>query len=230
MASELIRVAGAGARIGIATGRGVSVRRDLQNRLPHALWPVVLVGYYNGAEIASLDDDGAPNGSRTVCDALRPLADALRCQPAIANCARQEDRAFQITLEATRAMPGSRLWNLAHEAILTTGVHDVTVMSSSHSVDIVAPGVSKLNVVRRLRETVGDEPILAIGDRGRWPGNDHELLSGPFALGVDEINFDPATCWHLGKPGQRGPAVTIEYLSALEVQDGRLKFIAEALQ
>ena len=230
MVSALIRVAGAGAHIGIATGRGASVRRDLQNRLPRALWPLVLVGYYNGADIASLDDNDAPNGSRHVCDALQPLAEALRCQPAIANCARQEDRTFQITLEATRAMPGSRLWNLAHEAILTTGVPDVTVTSSSHSVDIVAPGVSKLNVVRRLRETLGDEPILAIGDRGRWPGNDHELLSEPFALGVDEINVDPATCWHLGKPGQRGPAVTIEYLSALEAQDGRMKFIAEALQ
>lgn len=230
MVSELVRVAGAGARIGIATGRGASVRRDLQTRLPRALWPLVLVGYYNGAEIAPLDDEGAPNGSRSVCDALRPLADALRCRPEISNCARQEDRPFQITLEAVRAMSGKWLWDLAHEAILTTGAHDVTVMSSSHSVDIVAPGVSKLNVVRRLRETVGDEPILAIGDRGRWPGNDHALLSGPFALGVDEINVDPATCWHLGKPGQRGPTVTLEYLAALEVQDARMKFTAEALR
>ena len=228
--SELIRIAGAGARIGIATGRGASVRRDLQKRLPRTLWPLVLIGYYNGAEIASLDDDGAPNGSRNVCDALQPLADALRCQPALSNCARQEDRVFQITLEATRAMPENRLWDLANETILTTGVHDVTVMSSSHSVDIVAAGVSKLNVVRRLRETVGDEPILPIGDHGRWPGNDHELLSEPFALGVDEINVDPSTCWHLGKPGQRGPTVTLEYLSALEVQDARVKFTAEALR
>ena len=230
MVSELVRVAGAGARIGIATGRGASVRRDLQKRLPRDLWPLVLVGYYNGAEIASLDDDGAPNGSGNVCDVLQPLADALRCQPVLSNCARQEDRAFQITLEATRTMPGKRLWDLAHEAILTTGVHDVTVMSSSHSVDILAAGVSKLNVVRQLRETVGEEPILAIGDRGRWPGNDHELLSEPFALGVDEINVDPSTCWHLGKPGQRGPTVTLEYLSALEVQNARVKFTAEALR
>lgn len=230
MVFELVRIAGAGARIGIATGRGASVRRDLQKRLPRALWPVVLVGYYNGAEITSLEDDGAPNGSRSVCDALQPLADALRCQPALSSCARQEDRPFQITLEATRAIPAKRLWDLAHEAILKTGVHDVTVMSSSHSVDIVAAGVSKLNVVRRLRETVRAEPILAIGDRGRWPGNDHELLSEPFALGVDEINVEPSTCWHLGKPGQRGPTVTLEYLSALEVQDACVKFTAEALQ
>ena len=42
------------------------------------------------------------------------------------------------------------------------------------------------------------------------------MLSVPFALGVDEINVDSATCWHLGEPGQRGPTVTLEYLSALE--------------
>ena len=111
-----------------------------------------------------------------------------------------------------------------------TGVTDVGVTRSGHSVDIVATGVSKLNVVQRLRETIGEAPILVIGDRGRWPGNDHELLSERFALGVDEISVDPATCWHLGEPGQRGPAVTLEYLTALEVHDGRLKFKAGSLQ
>ena len=230
MASELARLAEAGAHIGIATGRGKSVRCDLQECLPRTLWPLILVGYYNGAEVASLDDDGAPDGSENVHAALRPLADALRRQPDLSECARQEDRPSQITLEATRVMPVSRLWDLARQVIRTTDVHDVAITCSSHSVDIVAAGVSKLNVVRRLRETVGDEPILAIGDRGRWPGNDHELLGEPFALGVDEISVDPATCWHLGKPGQRGPAVTLEYLSTLEAQDGRLRLAAGSLQ
>ena len=230
MVSELARLAEAGAHIGIATGRGKSVRCDLQECLPRTLWPLILVGYYNGAEVASLDDDGAPDGSENVHAALRPLADALRRQPDLSECARQEDRPSQITLEATRVMPVSRLWDLARQVIRTTDIHDAAVTCSSHSVDIVAAGVSKLNVVRRLRETVGDEPILAIGDRGRWPGNDHELLGEPFALGVDEISVDPATCWHLGKPGQRGPAVTREYLSALEAQEGRLRFAPGSLQ
>ncbi len=229
-ASELARLAEAGAHIGIATGRGKSVRCDLQERLPPVLWPLVLVGYYNGAEVASLDDDGAPDGSKNVHDALRPLADALRRQPDLSECARQEDRPSQITLEATRVMPVSRLRDLACQVIRTTDVHDLAVTCSSHSVDIVAAGVSKLNVVRRLRETVGGEPILAIGDRGRWPGNDHELLSESFALGVDEISADPATCWHLGKPGQRGPMVTLEYLSALEAHNNRLRFAAGSLK
>ena len=230
MASELARLAEAGAHIGIATGRGKSVRCDLRECLPRALWPFVLVGYYNGAEVASLDDDGVPDGSENVCADLQPLADALRRHPGLSECARQENRPFQITLMAAHVMPVSRLWDLARQVIRTIGVHDVAVTCSSHSVDIVAAGVSKLNVVRRLRETVGDEHVLAIGDRGRCPGNDHELLSEPFALGVDEISADPATCWHLGEPGQRGPTVTLEYLSALEAQNGRLRFAAGSLQ
>ena len=230
MVSELARLAEAGAHIGIATGRGKSVRCDLQECLPRALWPLVLVGYYNGAEVASLDDDGVPDGSENVSADLQPLADALRRHPGLSESARQEDRPFQITLKAAHVMPVSRLWDLARQVIRTIGVRDVAVTCSSHSVDIVAAGVSKLNVVRRLRETVGDEPVLAIGDRGRCPGNDHELLSEPFALGVDEISADPATCWHLGEPGQRGPTVTLEYLSALEAQNGRLRFAAGSLQ
>ena len=227
---QLTRLAEAGAHIGIATGRGGSVRRDLQQRLPRKLWPLILVGYYNGAEVAALDDNSIPDGSENVCDNLRELADALRRQPELAKLAHQDNRPFQITIQATSVMPVTRLWDLAHQVILTTGVHEVTLTSSSHSVDILAADVSKLNVVRRLREAVGDEPILAIGDRGRWPGNDHELLSEPLALGVDEISTDPATCWHLGKPGQRGTTVTLEYLSALEVQNSRLKCVAGSLQ
>ena len=230
MAAELARLAGAGVRVAIATGRGKSVRRDLQHCLPRDLWPLVLVGYYNGAEIALLDDDNAPDGSEHVCAPLRPLGEALRGHPELSKSVCQEDRPFQITLEATRAMPDGRLWDLVQHVIRLTGADDVGVTRSGHSVDVVAAGVTKLNVVRRLREMVGDAPILAIGDRGRWPGNDHELLSVQFALGVDEIGGDPTTCWHLGEPGQRGPTVTLDYLSSLEAHDGLVRFAAGSLR
>jgi fructoselysine-6-P-deglycase FrlB-like protein len=221
---QLTRVARAGACLAIATGRGASVRRDLQARLPREVWPCILVGYYNGAEIASLNDDGAPDGSATACAALAPLADALRSQPELAHLAHLTERRYQITLEPARIMPESRLWDLAHQVILMTGITGMSVTRSSHSVDIIANGVSKLNVLHRVREQVGSSAVLAIGDRGRWPGNDYELLREPFALGVDEISVDPATCWNLAAQGQRGPKVTLEYLSSLEVCDGLLRF------
>lgn len=229
MSAELVRLAEAGVRIAVATGRGRSVRHDLQRILPRPLWSQILIGYYNGAEVAPLDDDEAPNGAETSYASLQPLVDALRSHPELAKCARQENRPFQITLEALRVMPESRLWDLAQQVILLADAKGVTVTRSSHSIDIVAAGVSKQNVVRRLRETVGTSDILAIGDRGRWPGNDYELLREPFALSVDEISVDPATCWHLGEPGQRGPAVTLGYLSALKVDGGHLRFGEGAL-
>ena len=230
IAAELARLAEGGARVAVATGRGKSVRHDLQCRLPRKLWPLVLVGYYNGAEVASLDDDGAPEGSKIARAALRSLSEALQGNPELSTSVRQEDRPFQITLQPTRAMPEGRLWDLVQHVIRLIGANDVGVTRSGHSVDIVAAGVSKLNVVQRLREEIGSAPILVIGDRGRWPGNDHELLSEPFALGVDEISVDPTTCWHLGEPGQRGPTVTLEYLTVLKAHDDRVEFETDSLQ
>ncbi|WP_247519828.1 sucrose-6-phosphate hydrolase [Bradyrhizobium sp. 190] len=229
MSAQLERIAAAGIWVAIATGRGASVRRDLRARIPKTLWDRILVGYYNGAEIALLNDDDAPDGSEGTCAALAPLAAALRNQPELAQLARQTERRYQITLEGTRVMPESRLWDLARQVIIMTGTADVTVTRSSHSVDIVAAGVSKLSVVTQLRNLVGTAPVLAIGDRGRWPGNDYELLRGPYALGVDEISVDPSTCWNLAEPGQRGPAATLEYLSSLEARDGILHFAEGAL-
>ena len=230
MVAELVRLAKAGTHVALATGRGQSVRRDLQYRLPRAIWPLVLVGYYNGAEVAALDDDNAPNGSANVCAALQPLSQALRRHPELAKSVHQEDRLLQITLQATRAMPPGRLWDLVLHVTRVAGANNLGVTRSGHSVDVLAAGVSKLNVVRRLREVVGDAPVLTIGDRGRWPGNDHELLREPLALGVDEISVDPETCWHLGRPGQRGPTVTLDYLAALETHDGRARFAAGSLR
>lgn len=227
---ELIRLLEAGAHLAIATGRGVSVSRDLRKRLPKPLWPRVLVGYYNGAEVATLDDDAAPDRTDTTCEELAPLADALRAQPELAEAANQTYRRFQITLQAKRTMPENRLWDLAHQVLLLTGRTDATITRSSHSIDILAPGVSKLNVLARLRELIGEAPVLTIGDRGRWPGNDYELLREEFALSVDEISVDPSTCWNLARSGQRGVAVTLDYLGALKAEGGRLRFGRKALQ
>ncbi|MGR4866725.1 HAD hydrolase family protein [Caulobacter sp. LARHSG274] len=222
--AELSRLSEAGAQIAIATGRGGSVRRDLQAVLPERLWPNFLVGYYNGAEIAALDVDDAPDATSSVCEALVPLAAALRAQPELALSADQTDRPYQITLEARRPLPENRLWDLAKQVIIMTGDQGARVTRSSHSVDIVAPGVSKRSVLDRLRAVSGPGPYLTIGDRGRWPGNDYELLHEAHALSVDEVSLNPETCWNLAPPGQRGIEVTLDYLRRLTPIDGRLRF------
>jgi hypothetical protein len=132
-------------------------------------------------------------------------------------------------LEARPGLSESRLWDLTHEVLLTEGIRNVIVTRSSHSIDIVPEHVSKANVVAAIRSQIDDGAVLAMGDRGRWPGNDYALLREPFALSVDEISVDPTTCWNLGQPGQRGLQVTLEYMNALELCEGGVRFKADAL-
>ena len=230
MVSELVRLLEAGIYLGIATGRGKSVRNALRKSLPEPLWPLVFVGYYNGAEVAVLCNDSIPDGVSEPCDELASLADALRTQPEITEIAEQTDRQFQITLEAKHTIQSNRLWDLTQQTVLLSKCSNVTITRSSHSIDITAPGVSKLNVLTRLRKCVGDKGILRIGDQGRWPGNDYELLQDKFALSVAQTNVDPETCWNLGPRGQRGEVVTLNYLRALQEWKGEVRFRRRALR
>lgn len=220
---ELIRILEAGLLVGIATGRGKSVRKDLRICIPPQYWKRVLVGYYNCADIAPLGDETRPDGSHATCPELAAVADALRRNQELAEIANQEDRPKQITLEMKVPVPEDRLWHIAAETIRAIGANNVAIFRSSHSIDVLAPGVSKVALIRCLQSLEGEEAegdILRIGDRGRWPGNDFELLLDRYALSVDEVSTDPESCWDLAPRGYRGVQATLHYLSALHV-DGR---------
>lgn len=220
-----------GVTLGVATGRGKSVRMELRRSLAKKHWPNVLVGYYNGAEIAPLDMDDCPDGRDGCAEVLHALAGRLAADPELRVSARQTNRQMQITLEPEFPLPDSRLWDLAQQVLLRGNYPGVTVTRSSHSVDILAPGVSKLTVLERLRERLGkDVAVLTIGDRGKWPGNDFTLLATPFALSVDETSVDLDSGWNLGAPGQRGISVTCEYLASLRLGVKGARFAKEALQ
>jgi hydroxymethylpyrimidine pyrophosphatase-like HAD family hydrolase/fructoselysine-6-P-deglycase FrlB-like protein len=226
---ELTRLLKSGIMLAVATGRGASARRDLRAKIPEKLWKRMLVGYYNGAEVSGLDGDDIPDGSSGTCDELCVLAAALRSQPELADAAIQTDRKYQITLEAKPGIAESRLWDIAQQVVRATRSGYVGVTRSSHSIDIVAIGTSKLAVLSRLRSHVGEAPILTIGDRGRWPGNDYELLQEKFSLSVDETSVDPESCWNLASAGQRGIAATLEYLHGLKSSSGAARFTEKVL-
>lgn len=225
IAREIVRILRTGALVGIATGRGASVKRDLRTIVPPELWLSILVGYYNGSELGTVADEKIPDGAASPGDELASVSAALRGQSELADIADQTDRRCQITLQARRPTTENRLWDLAQQTVLLMKKPNVTITRSSHSIDIVAAGTSKLNVLNRLRANSRTHvPLLTIGDRGRWPGNDFELLSEPFSLGVDELNADPTTCWNLAPRGQRGIAATLGYLRSLRSFDGGLRF------
>src|SRR6185295_15542159 len=59
-----------GIVVGVATGRGRSVRKDLRQVISQNFWSETIIGYHNGAEIGSLDDDRLPNREHSVDPAV----------------------------------------------------------------------------------------------------------------------------------------------------------------
>lgn len=218
MLEELLRLLGTGVPLGIATGRGQSVRRVFQDAIPQRFWPQMVIGYYNGAEVSTLGDDDTPDQNQEPSVLLREVADRLLDDPELAAEAQQEHRRHQLTVTSRRPMREERLWEVV-QTVVRDAAPNISVLRSSHSIDVLDSAASKLNVVSRLQTIAGTDSILAIGDRGRWPGNDYELLSLPLALSVDQAPTSRKTAWNLGSPGQRGPAVTLEYLRSLHRDD-----------
>ena len=140
---QLRRLLEAGVAIGIATGRGKSVRAALQGGLAEELWPRVFIGYYNGAECARLDDGACPDADAPPCAALAPVARRLEADPYVRQHASCSCRQWQITVTPTSPITVPSIWDIVQHAVAATAQAGVKVVRSSHSMDVLAPGVSK---------------------------------------------------------------------------------------
>jgi fructoselysine-6-P-deglycase FrlB-like protein len=227
---QLTRLLRAGALLSIATGRGKSVRQALRECIPRKLWERVIVGYYNGGDIGMLHDDARPDGTEQVSGALKPVEELLKRHTLLLQLAGCEWRLPQIKVEPKTGSVAEAVWRLLQQLVYGLAIPDVMVVRSSHSMDVLAPGVSKRGVLDRVAEMLESEKpsaVLCIGDRGQWPGNDFSLLDGPYALSVDEVSEDPGSCWNLAPPGHRGVQATLDYLRRLRPGPAGLRMAVE---
>jgi len=212
---HLTRLLRTGIVLGIATGRGKSVREDLQKALPKRLWRNVYVGYYNGADVANLRDDGHPDSSRKPSESLRAVAEAISNHQIISGVATCEPRWAQVSVQPKSAASLELLWRILQQL---AQAHGLKAVRSNHSIDLIRQDVSKLSLLDRLKHLVPrGTHVLLIGDKGQWPGNDYDLLSAPYSLSVDEVSSAPNTCWNLAPAGYRGGQATIAYLNSFRV-------------
>ena len=222
---RLNRLVQAGVLIGVATGRGKSVREDLRKALPKESWHHVFIGYYNGAQIADLsaDDHDDHNEVSSVSSyRLKAFANSLAKHPIMGSIATWDTRTFQVSIRPLSKAVEDLVWRIAHSLALIEGLKSTR---SSHSVDILLPNVSKLTLHRRLADEIPSRmKILAIGDKGEAPGNDFELLTVPYSLSVDEVSADPETCWHVAPAGYRGVKATLAYLDCLKLSGPAFTF------
>lgn len=226
VSNELNRLLAGGALIGIATGRGGSVRESLQQSITKDYRPRVLIGYHNGGEIGFLNEDRVPPSDNLACSTLQEVLNNLQSSPVISSKAKLTLRIPQITI-----IPNNRRdWALVRAAALEIVARLITpikIVESSHSIDILAHGVSKLLLVEKCRQICKNQnvatDILCIGDRGMWTGNDCELLSLNHSLSVDAVSSDLDSCWNAAPAGIRGVQATIHYLQSLKFVKGSLR-------
>jgi hydroxymethylpyrimidine pyrophosphatase-like HAD family hydrolase/fructoselysine-6-P-deglycase FrlB-like protein len=221
---QLNRLLRTGAVLGVATGRGKSVKATLRQAIQPNFWKRVVVGYYNGGDIATLADDSRPDATASVSPTLEPITGALRAAFGQSKVARLTFRLPQVTIEPATDANRDEIWDSVEHLIHSVGGGSIGAVRSSHSIDVVAAGVTKRAVVAHIVEQLSGDantPVLCIGDRGCWPGNDYALLSTPYALSVDEVSSDRETGWNLAAPGRRGVVAALDYLQRLaKTKDG----------
>lgn len=217
VAAALKQLLAAQISIGVATGRGKSVRDDLRRVLPESTWDRVLVGYYNCTDIAQLTDSARPNATGTPVGPLLDAAEALSRHPILAILATIDIRPSQISLQCKSVGSLGTIWRTALDIIQSHS--GLTIVRSSHSVDILAQGDLKTGLLKVLGRST-PQAVLCIGDMGRWPGNDHAILASEYSLSVDEVSMATGSCWNLAPAGVRGVHAALHYLKCLVPTSG----------
>jgi fructoselysine-6-P-deglycase FrlB-like protein len=145
---ELVRLHRAGLRIGIATGRGGSAGEDLRRALPVDMHSAILMGYYNGGYLRTLDVDIDEEPAPAI-GGIEQVAGWLDTHRDLFHEFRLRKNGVQITIDTRHLVHPERfVTDLAGCPPVADG--RAVIARSGHSFDILAAGASKLNVVREI--------------------------------------------------------------------------------
>lgn len=216
---ELNQLLKAGITIGIATGRGQSVREDLQNTITNkTYWNNIVVGYYNGSDIGYLNDNNLPNTKLKTNEKLIEIEKKIKALDLPYKNVELKLRPNQFTIETTDLSNWITTKRIIQNMVMSHSDSELQLLESTHSIDVVVKKVaSKVNVVEFCKSKNIKFNCLTIGDKGQWPGNDYELLGTEYSLSVDEVSPSPDSCWSYCKPGILGVKATLEYLRSIKI-------------
>ena len=217
---ELARLVDCGVGVGFATGRGGSAGEKLREALPESMHRHVLMGYYNGAHLRTLDVDirsDRPEPDPRLSRVARWIAGSGLLREGVALGTAKAQLTIGHGDVVDRETFAQELASCPEVAELA-----VRVLASHHSFDVVPAGTSKLRVVEavaaRARRPGG--LVLGIGDSGSPLGNDHELLSNMHGVSVDSVCGSHPGTWTLFGSRLQGPEAVAKILQAARCREG----------
>jgi hypothetical protein len=219
IAESLNKLLQQGAIIGIATGRGGSAAERIREAVREEFWESVIIGFYNGSVICSLKDGPPPPIDPGV--EVSRLETILQSSRHFSGCKFRSNR-NQIAISLPPLEEPVVSVRMATAILEHTGIA-ATVSCSNHSIDVTFGNARKTAVVDAVRQRANasqDAPVLRVGDKGRWPGNDAQLLDDPYGLSVDEVSPSTETCWGLSPRGILGVQATLYYLNRIDWKHG----------
>ena len=219
VASAVERLVNLGLCIGVATGRGPSVGKAIRASLRQEFWESIIVGYYNGGVIARLSDDRDP-----IVQGAPPknLLDGLTSDPVFSS-SNVRGNSAQITIRLSDGLPVEEAIERARRVVAITK-EQARVAASSHSIDVILGTASKCDVVKEVSTIAQNRECLRIGDQGRWPGNDADMLDHALGLSVNTVSSHLEHCWNLAPAGVRGVDATLFYLGCLSTKGNVVRF------
>lgn len=206
--------------LGVISGRGKSIREALQNAIKNDYWDRVILGYYNGSDIGVLSDNNLPIKHENSLPPLNSIGQILRNHILLSPMVDITSRPSQITIEAKKQPSWPQIKPIVYDLIAEHNYENIKVLESSHSIDIILrPSVSKLNILDYCSKASSKFGIsnscLCMGDKGKYPGNDYELLSTPFSLSVDEVSSNSSSGWNFAPPSVRGVEALLFYFKLI---------------
>ena len=223
MSGPLSNILENGIVVGVASGRGDSLRTSLRESIDVSLWGRVIVGYYSGSIVQKLSED-ASSGGNPKSPNLKRISEILQAHSLLSQLCKIETRPNQTSLIPPTRGPLSLIQELVIELLKRENCDDLPVLRSSHAVDVLSSGVSKLSVVSACLAELGEAGetgnIMRIGDSGAWHGNDFDLLSSPLGLSVSDCPKNTYWAWNLAAPGHSRTEATLDYMRALRFRNG----------
>ena len=206
-----------GVVVGVASGRGDSVRADLRATIPQSKWTNIRLALYGGGWIATLDDQ--PEDRHHTSEFLSHVTRIVRQLEKLGVPIQiiRPTHPYHVSIRFRDGIRTDQMWFVIADALRQAGLDVSRVQLSAHSVDVLAEGVGKSRLIGAIHEHLRILPqeILAVGDQGAWPGNDYELLEHRYSLSVDLPSRRLDRGWKFAPRNARGVDATLWYLDRL---------------